>query len=160
VKTKALCSTGITASVLLFTGCFSYVPASLETVPAGTDIRVYLTRQGLANLPEQLEQDRPFLKGTLLRHEDERLFIRVPIAARQEGFYTSSVGQDVSLPAGEIVQLERRRLDRAGTALLVGGTAAAAAAVIVLIIDAFGEPAKPDPPMPELRVPVFSIPVR
>lgn len=160
MKTTTACRASMAASVLFLTGCFSYVPASLETVPAGTDIRVYLTRQGLADLPEPLEQDGPFLTGTLVRREDERVFIRVPIAPRQEGFYTSTFGQDVSLATGEIVQLERRKLDRAGTALLVGGTAAAAGAVIFLIVEAFGEPGKPEPPEPELRIPLFSIPVR
>jgi hypothetical protein len=161
VKTTTACRNGIiTASVLFLTGCFSYVAAPIETVPAGTDIRVYLTRQALADLPEPLEQDGPVLEGTLVRREDERVFIRVPIAVRQEGFHASTVGQDVSLSAGEIVQLERRRLDRAGTALLVGGTAASAAAVIFLIMDAFGEPGRTDPPVEEFRIPLFSFHVR
>src|SRR5687767_3474052 len=104
----------MSASVMVLTGCYSYVQAPLETVQAGTDVRVYLTREGLADLPEVLEHNGPFLKGTLLRREDERVLVRVPIAARQDGFYTSTVGQDVSVAAGQIVQLERRRLDRAG----------------------------------------------
>src|SRR5918996_1748192 len=114
VNTTTVCRSSIAASVLVLTGCFSYVPAPLETVPAGSDIRVYVTRQAMADLTEVLEHDGPFLKGTLVRRDDERVFIRVPVAPRQQGFYMSTVGQDVSLPAAEIVQLERRRLDRTG----------------------------------------------
>ena len=152
---------GITASVLLLTGCFSYVQAPLETVPAGTDIRVYLTRQGLAELPETLEPNGPFVEGTLVRRDAERLFVRVPLARRQEGFYATTVGQDVSLRTGEIVQLERRKLDHTGTALLAGGTTAAAVAVIVLIMEAFGDAGGPVNPTPEeFRIPLFSLTVR
>jgi hypothetical protein len=160
VNPTTACRRSIAASALLFTGCFSYVAAPLETVPAGTDVRVYVTRQALADLSELLDPGSPVVRGTLVRREDERVFIRVPVAPRQQGFYVSTVGQDVILPAGEIVQLERRRLDRTGTALLVGGTAVSAAVVVVLIMDAFGRPGRGEPPTEEIRIPLFSFSVR
>jgi hypothetical protein len=154
------CRMCISAAVLILTGCFSYVEVPLETVQTGTDVRVYLTRQGLAELPEVLEDNGPYLKGTLVRQEAERVFIRVPLAPRQQGFYTSTVGQDVCVPAGEIARLQQRTLDRTGTALLVAGTAAAGAAVLFLIMETFGGPDSVDPPEPELRLRLLTLPVR
>jgi hypothetical protein len=151
----------VLAAVALLSACFSYVPAEFEAVPAGEDIRIYLTRQGLAELGDIRDEDGPFLKGTLLRREGDRLFVRVPVANRQVGFFTERIGQDVPVRTSEIIQLERRRLDRVGTGLLVGGTAAAAAAVVVLIIKATGREDVIEPPPPdELRIPLLSIRIR
>lgn len=146
---------------MLLCGCFSYVPAQLETVPTGQDVRVYLTRQGLAELPEMPDQDEPFVAGTLLRREEQRVFIRVPVARLQQGFYQTQVGQDISFPAGEIVQVQRRKLNPVGTGFLVAGTAAAATGVVLLILDAFrGEDPNGPPPTEEIRIPFFSVTVR
>jgi hypothetical protein len=137
------------------------VQVPVETVPPGLDVRVYLTRQGMADLPDLPDQGGPFLSGRLLRRDDQQLFVSVPVARRQEGFYSSQIGQEVGIRTGEIVQLERRQLNRASTGLFVAGTAVAAATVIFAIIDASRRPDQQLPPGPEeFRVPLFSFPVR
>jgi hypothetical protein len=152
----------LTASpVLLLCGCFSYVQVPLDTVPVGEDIRVYVSRQALQELPEMPEGNSPILTGKLIRRENERLFISVPFAQRQEGFFISQIGQEVGVRTGEIVQLEIRKLDHAKTGLFVAGTAAAAAAVVYTIMEAAGRSDNPDPPLPEdFRVLRFSFPMR
>jgi hypothetical protein len=35
-------------------GCYTYVPAEISTVPAGQEVRVYLTRGAVAGLPEDV----------------------------------------------------------------------------------------------------------
>jgi hypothetical protein len=146
---------------MLLCGCFSYVPAQLETVPPGQDVRVYLTRQGLAELPEMPDQSEPFVTGTLVRREEQRVFMRVPVARIQQGFYQSEVGQDISFPAVEIVQLQQRKLNPVGTGFLIAGTAAATTALVFVIMDAFRGEDPDDPPVvDEIRIPFFSLPVR
>ena len=142
--------------------CFKYLPAEFDAVPPGQSVRVYLTRQGMAAVGDAIDQDAgPFLNGTLQRRDGDRIFVRVPVARRQVGFFAETIGQDIEIRTSDIVQLEHRRLDRVGTGLLVAGTAASAAAVIFLIIDAGGRQDPDDPPIPERRrIPIFSLPIR
>jgi hypothetical protein len=149
------------AMTLVLCGCFSYVETPIESVPVGEDVRVYLTRQGIAELRELPELDGPFLTGRLLRREEQRLLVSVPIARQQTGFYSAPIGQEVVIPTGEIVQLERRRLNRGGTGLLLAGTAVAAATVVYVIIDSGRQPSPNGPPGPEeFRRPRLSFPIR
>jgi hypothetical protein len=146
---------------LLLCGCFSYVQVPLDTNPVGEDVRLYVSRQGLAELPEATEHNGPILMGKVLREENERLVISVPIARREEGFFVSQIGQEVGVRRGEIVQLEMRKLNRTNTALFVAGTGLAAAGVVYWIIDAAARPDTPAPPgQEEFRIPLFAIPVR
>lgn len=147
---------------IALSACFSYVPAEFDAVPLGESVRVYLTRQGIAAAGDALDQDgEPFLRGTLLRRDGDRMVLRVPVARRQVGFFAEPIGQDIEVRTSDVVQLERRRLDRTGTGLLVAGTVASAAAVIFLIIDSGGAEDIVDPPPPERRrIPIFSLPIR
>lgn len=146
----------LAASVLLVSACFSYVPTELESVPVGQDVQVYVTRAGMAEL-EQIPESGPILRGKLMARESDRISLRVPVATRQTGFYQSTVGQDVFIPVGEIVQIERRKLNGATTGLLVAGTAAGAAGIIYVIIEAYGRTETTPPDPEELRIPIFSI---
>ena len=38
----------VPAAALICSGCFTYVPAPLTTVPPGDEVRVHLTREGVA----------------------------------------------------------------------------------------------------------------
>ena len=154
---KLLHHASVLAPMLLSAACFSYVPTEFQAVPPGESVRVYLTRQGMMELSENPGQNGPYVSGTLLRQEPDRLYVRVPVARRQVGFFTEQVGQEIAIRTGEIVQLERRKLDRTATALLVAGTVAAATGVIFLIVEAWGSEGVVEPPPDELRVPIFSI---
>lgn len=161
MKTSARLGAVLAGTVLPLSACFSYIPADLDTVPPGENVRVYVTPQGMTDVAELALENGPVLRGMVVRKENESLFLRIPVATRQEGFHMSPIGQDVRIPTREIIQLEQRRLDRAGTGLLVLGTAGAAAAVIFLIMDAFDDGSRPEEPGPdESRVPLFSLPLR
>jgi hypothetical protein len=140
--------------------CFKYVPVELSAVPPGKDVRVYVTREAMAELGDAADPSAPILNGTLVRREPDRLVMRVPVTSRQVGFFTEQIGQEVSVRTNQIVQFEERRLDRVGTGLLVAGTAVAAAGVIFLIIEASGGTDPVEPPPDELRVPIFTISIR
>jgi hypothetical protein len=72
-----------------------------------------------------------------------------------------AIGQDVRIPAREIVQLELRRVDRLRTGLAVGlGVAAIGTVVVGIMTDAFGGDDITDPgPDVQSRIPLFSVSV-
>ena len=132
---------------LLSSGCFSYVPADIETVPPGEDVRLFLTQAGMAALDEAdpdgtlLTGVTPIVQGEITRRDLDEVYVRIPITRRQVGFHSSQLGQDVRIPTGEIVQIERRELNGVGTGLIIGGSTGLAASVILFIInDARGGP--------------------
>ncbi|MBI4520470.1 MAG: hypothetical protein HY701_06510 [Gemmatimonadetes bacterium] len=148
------------AALLFLTACFSYVPVEPQVVPPGENVRVYLTRVGMANLGDGLPLDLGAgLSGTLVQQQADRLLLRVPIAVRQEGFHLAPIAQDLWIPAGEILQFERRRFDPVRTGLLVAGGAGLAGTVIATIISNSQGPPDGGPPIIEdLRIPLLSFP--
>ncbi|MBI4522091.1 MAG: hypothetical protein HY701_14740 [Gemmatimonadetes bacterium] len=145
----------------LLADCFSYIPAELGTVPEGQAVRVYLDREALIDLTDLGELDGPYVSGTLLRKSGDRFVVRVPVTARREGFHLQSLGQDVVIRADQTVQLERRELNRFGTGLVMVGSTAVAGGVILLIMDnARAGERLPGGDDPEMRIRLFSIPLR
>ena len=107
-------------------GCFTYVPTELGAVPEGSEIRVRLSRQALAELPEIPDDVGSTLRGTLLRSADEQLVVRVPVARQSVALVTTSLGQDITVSWSQIIEAERREFSRVRTVLVLAGGAAAA----------------------------------
>lgn len=143
--TKPLVRTvlGIGSSLLLG-GCFAYVPVDLAAVPEGEDLRVELTRVGFASMPPIPNNQGPDLTGVLVRGDADRLLLRVPVT-RPSGMAGPTLAQEISIPVGEIVRIERREFNRVRTALAVLGGVAALAAVVA----GFDESGSRAPEVPE-----------
>jgi len=145
-------------ATLLLTGCFSYRPAELGTVPVGQQVRVQLTRTGAAELPEVAVQGTT-LRGRVVGREADRLRVRVAVGYEQEALVTRELGRDVDIPAGEIVSVQRREFDKLRTGALVAG----GVGVIAVILNSFGvidneDPVEfPTPPEEGARIPIFTI---
>lgn len=142
MKPKSPVPTLVAACVaVLSTGCFTYVPTEVGAVPPGDQVRLFLTREGVDAVNQGGIEDalsavsEPVLSGEFVRRTDADLFLRVPTVRRQVGFHTAQLGQDVRVPASEIVQIERQQLNKAGTGLLIGGAAAAITGLIVFILN-------------------------
>jgi hypothetical protein len=145
-------------------GCFTYVPAQLETTPPGENVRVLVTRQGASELASvtTVAGDVPSMDGSVVGTEGTDLLLRVAVGERREGFIASSLNQTVRVPVGEILSFQRREVDKLRTGLLVGVAAGVATAVVVFILDPFGSrdpPSGPDPDELRLDMGVFTIPV-
>jgi hypothetical protein len=139
----------VLAAALVCSGCFTYVPAALETVPPGDEVRVHLTRDGVAaQLAVASSQPDPSVEGTLVGGDRERLVVRVPVARQTTGILTQSLGQDVTIPANRIAQLERRELNRPRTGLAFAG----GIGVLAVMLLSFGQ-GVPDPELPPRREP-------
>ena len=153
----------VAAMWVLSSGCFSYVPAELDTVPPGEDVRLFLTRQGMDALSEAdvngtLTTGAPVVNGELMRRNPDELYVRIPIARRQIGFHTAQLGQDIRIPTGEIVQIEQRRLNGVGTGLLLAGSAGLVSSIVMFILnDARGTSGGPPIEVEETRIPLISI---
>lgn len=141
----ASCARILAATAPLFlSGCFSYVPADVGSLPVGDDVRLELTRVAFAELPELPDNSGPDLNGTLVRRDADRLFVRVPVNVRMGGFVTQTVHQELTIPSQGVVQSERRVLSRTRTGLTVAGGVAALAVIFVSFKDSDESPELPE----------------
>jgi hypothetical protein len=151
---KAVNHLGGAVLLVSLSGCFSYVPAELGTLPSGQEVRVVLNRDATERLLELgvsgvADVRDPVVAGVLVRGADGRLSLRVPIRTPAGGG-RSAIAQEVPFDAGELLRIDRRQHDGLRTGLAVAGTVGAAAAVIVLIIQGSeGEPRLPLPGGPD-----------
>ncbi|MSR07882.1 MAG: hypothetical protein EXR93_12595 [Gemmatimonadetes bacterium] len=154
--------------LLVTTGCYSYVPAELGVVPVGEGVRVYLSRAGVAKLSELTGDeipgsggDQPLVQGTLVRRTDSEFSILVPVASRQVGFLQTNLGQQVTFPVADAVQVQLRKISPVKTGLALIGSTAGIAYLIVSIVQGARQPSNPSPdPGPvDLRAPlVLTVP--
>ena len=152
----------LAALSLLAGGCYRYIPTSFDAIPEGGSVRLYVSRNVVNELSEALPEVGPVLRGRVARMETDRLFLRIPVGGRQVGFHTAPIDQEVPIPLREITQVERRQLDRVGTAAMIGGMVGVGAVVILVIMDAFGDPPIEEncPECADMRLPILSLPVR
>jgi hypothetical protein len=133
------------STVVLLSGCFSYVPGELATVNPEREVRLELTRVGFAQLPEIPNNPGPDISGRVVRQESNRLLLRVPVNIRMDGMVTGIVEQDVVIPAADIVRIEQRVFSRQRTAVVaLGGIG-----TLIGVIAAFGSGGPPVGQPPE-----------
>ena len=147
--------------LLVTTGCYSYVPADFETVPIGGGVRVFLSREGVARVRELggdqipgAASDQPVIQGTLVRRTAAEFSVLVPVTSRQSGFQQNPLGQQITLPVADAVQVQRRQVSQLKTGLALAASTAGIAFVIVSIISGARQPEdEPPPPPVDLRIP-------
>ena len=100
---------------LYLSGCYSYVPTELGELPVGKPVRVQLSRQAFADLPQISDRQGARLEGTLVRRSDADLTVHVPLSLGSE------FGQELTLPRNGIIQSDVKVLNRTKSALLVAG---------------------------------------
>ena len=144
-----------TAAVAL-SGCFTYVPVDRSAVAPGEEVRVFVSRTGMAELPEALATER-WLRGTLREWSGDGLQLGVPIARPRDGYVADDIRQDVTLPTPHVLEVERREFSRGRTAALVGGAAAlAAAGIYAITVNDGSDTDEPDPGPEIVRIPFLT----
>jgi hypothetical protein len=141
-------------------GCHNYVPTDFTTVPVGEDVRLFVNPGDVPELSEipAGEDLAPVVQGTLVAMEDDAVVVRVPVARRQEGFHTLSLGQSIRVPHDGIISAQVRMLDQLKTLGIVSGTVAAALVFVGLeVINPV--PTTPDDDPPEFLLNLLSIPI-
>jgi hypothetical protein len=122
---------------------------------------VHLTRVALAQVPEEFPTGDTYLEGRLVSVAGDSVVLRVPVSRRTPGLAMPELRQDVHLARGVIVEVERREVSGVRTGLTVAAATGAATALVLLIIDASGAGEGDPGDLPEqMRVPLFSVPIR
>jgi hypothetical protein len=152
---KTLCGA---LAVGVLSGCYGYIPVDIEAVPPGAQVLVRVTRQGMVGVPELLDQTGNALRGRVMSQTASLLVLRVPIAVQRRGPASESIGQDINLAAGEIIDVELRTLSRVRTAVTVAAGVVAAASAIYSFGKVSNEPEPPEGPEEGMRIPLLSFP--
>lgn len=151
----------VPAPALILSGCFSYMPADLASVFPGEEIRLQLVARGASDLAAVSGDGGPSVAGMLVGTDTAAIRVRVPVGVVVEGSMTRSLGQEVVIPRSQISDVERRELDRPRTVGVVAGGVAALLAAVFAYGQLNPSPETPRVPQPEeIRVPLFSVPVR
>ena len=142
-------------------GCYNYLPTDFSAAPVGADLRLFVDPEDVPELSEipAGEAPTPVVQGTLVGIEDDALVLRVPVASRQQGFHTLSLGQSIRVPHDGIISAHLRVLDGFKTVGVVSGTVAAAALIFVGLEVINPAPTTPDDDPPEFLLTLFSIPI-
>lgn len=144
---------------LVGTGCYTYVPASLDEVSVGSEVRAHLSRAATDRFRET-GVEREAVNGRLARLDSAQLVIETRAHASTVDLYGSTpLRQPVNLTPQDVVAVSVRRLHKTRTMAAVGlGVAAGVALVGGMLGDWFGggdeDPTDVIDPNPEeLRVP-------
>lgn len=143
-------------------GCYTYVPATLESAPDSAHVRALITREAERQLLATfgVQQGRT-LSGQLQGRVGDQLNLIVPSVPIGSGPGNRPWYQRVTLPAAEVLRLDVRRLDGFRTGVLAVGAAAVAVAMVWEAVGGGILPGGPDGGVPpeSVRGPVFRIPL-
>ena len=151
----------LATSVLLSSGCFTYIPVEIDAVPPGEDVRVLISREAMSRLRETDDQGLPgagvpMVRGRMVRHDPTGIAIRIPIANRQVGFLQAPIDRQVSIPSDGVVQIELREFHKGRTGLAIGTAVALVASVVFFTLDdaRMAIPQEPNPGNDASRIPL------
>jgi hypothetical protein len=159
---RGLARFGIALPLLVVLGgCFRYSSTPLASAPTNEDVRVHLSRVALARVPEEFPRGESYLTGRIVGVASDSVVLRVPVSRATGGFGQPNLRQDVYIPRGEIVDVERRHVNAFRTGLTVAAATAAGTALVLAIIEGSGNADEDDGEGPDqMRFPVFSVPFR
>jgi hypothetical protein len=155
----------LTATILLLTGCFSYVPFDLGAASVGREVRIQLRPTAVTELSNpgafSYSETGPMLEGTVTSVNADQLLITLPIFGRQAGLFPNAPEAQVPVSVSQISIIQRRQLDRPKTLMAVGGVLAAVTVMILagafnLQTDPAVVPLLPPVEAEELRIPLLS----
>jgi hypothetical protein len=111
----ALLALGLTA------GCYRYVPIAPTAARPDEEVRVRVSDAAAARLARELGAYTNELEGQIARESPESLSVSVTIARDYRGLSLESARQELFLGPSEVVEVRRRELSRARTALVTVG---------------------------------------
>lgn len=150
---RTLASTAVT---FITAACYTYAPATVETVPVGARVRGLLSTEAQVTLEDSLGLELRTLNGTLVERGDQQLVftVRSTGSAPSPGFAT--LYQRVVLAPRDVLRVDVRRIDKARTIALLGAvTAVATFAIIEGWHSNPGDPGGGNGGGNELRVPIW-----
>ena len=114
----------LVAAASLSTGCFTYIPARPGEIEPGLDVRARVSPAAGARIAPLLgATEARRLDGKLITIGTDTLIVEVPTVMLNNSEFGRTPNQRVSIPKGELIELEVRKLDRLRTIGIVGGAA-------------------------------------
>lgn len=127
---------GIAIAAAVTLGCYTYVPAELDAVPVGSDVRGLLSTEARLALRDTLGQDLATLRATLVAREPGRLLLAVRSNEGEPRYGSRALFQHVALAPGDVLRVELRQLDRPRTIATAVLAAAGVAAIVAYVLEA------------------------
>ena len=146
----------LVSSLLLVSGCYSYVPANMGQIEPGQAVRVRLTPEEADRLEPVRLTDSRVLDGLVVNRSASELLVEAPIGRLDPMGGTRTLIQRISLPLGEIRDIERRERDRLKTGAAIGGVAlVVGVGVFAALKGGSGRRSGEEPGPAESRSPVY-----
>lgn len=116
---------------ILLSGCYTYSPATLQSLRPSENVRIHLTETGTARVAEVLNDSRQTLEGELVDVSPQGVSVLVVSALLQRGTRSEALVQELLVAPEEVAGVQRRELDRFRTGMVAAAGAAVVAASIV-----------------------------
>jgi hypothetical protein len=143
-------------SLLFASGCYSYMPASLENIEPGQAVRVRLTPEEADRLQSVRQTDSRVMDGVVVNRSAGELLVETPVGRLDPMGGTRVLVQRIDIPLGEIRDIERRQRDRFKTGVAIGGVAlVVGVGVVAALQGGSGRRTGEDPGPDESRSPVM-----
>ena len=114
----------LAATLLVLSGCFSYIPARPGEVEPGLDVRARVSPTAGARIAPLLgATDARRLDGKLITNGADTIIVEVPTVMLDNREFGRTPNQRISIPRGDLIELEVRKMDRWRTMGIVGGAA-------------------------------------
>jgi hypothetical protein len=139
---------GLLVLVLLLLGapgCFTYVPADPQLVPADETVRVVLHPDAARRLAGGTAASGPgFLEGTIVSITPDSLRLSVPVAGREHrGTAFENVRQTYRLTRSEVLEFQTREFSRGRTVAMGAVAGAGLAFILTQVFDLGGSGGDP-----------------
>lgn len=143
------------------TGCYTYVPASVEDVRVGTEVRAHLSRPAVERFQE-IGLAREAIDGRLTQRDSTGLVVETKAWSTTTYLYgQGTVRQPVELAPQDIVAVSVRRLDRLKTGVAAGLVAGGGIAIIASVLNGVFSGDENDPgEIPPEEPDAFRVPIR
>ena len=104
-------------------GCYTYRPATLETVPAGAEVRGLLGTEARIGLEDRLRLRLDYVNGRLVERTGDSLLVEIRSLSATDG---RPLYQRVALAQADVLRVDVKRLQVARTVALAAGLATVA----------------------------------
>ena len=121
----------VVTGAALTLGCYAYVPAKLDVVPVGAEVRALLSTDAELALRDSLGVELRPLHGTLVDRQNDRLLLSVRTGVGSRTLGSQPLYQRIGVTPRDVVRVDIRRLQRSKTVAVALAIAGAAAFLVV-----------------------------
>lgn len=134
----------VIAMVCLGSGaCYRYTPATVGRLAPETEVRARVSAAEAERLRAHAGGDGRVLEGRFLGADEDRILLEVAASSQLRGMRVETLHQRLDIRTAEILELERKELDRTRTFLVTGAGAAVMAGFVLARLGPGGGSAPP-----------------